>query len=168
MAINWRKKMSVGNSIIDDQHRYLICLMNTIELTLNIDQHKDILKTTIDHLVEYTEYHFKQEERIQYKMNFHNAYEHKQQHQNIMAEVRDIKARIDTLITTESSNETPSDSDQAITDDELDQLLEKEQTKDELNLVELTTLMRHWVLDHVLKEDLTMRPYLKKLPPTFS
>lgn len=160
--------MSVGNSIIDDQHRYLICLMNTIELALSSDDHRDILKTTLDQLVEYTEYHFKQEEQIQYKMNYQNAYEHKKQHQDIMAELHDIKAQIDTLLDTKSEDAPAPDSDQEITDDELNALLEDDTNKDGMDLVELTSLMRRWILEHVLGEDLKMKPYLKKLPPTFS
>jgi hemerythrin len=168
MAIVWRKQMSVGNSIIDDQHRYLICLMNTIELALSSDKHRDIFKTAVDQLVEYTEYHFEQEERIQYKVRYPDAYEHKKEHQEIMAEVLGIRNKISTFLDAEGDNSEQPDADQEIADDELDALLEDDIGEHQLDLVELTSLMRRWVLDHVLKTDLKMKPYLKKLSPTFN
>lgn len=35
MSIIWRPQMSVGNEIIDTEHRYLLCLVNTLELSLH-------------------------------------------------------------------------------------------------------------------------------------
>jgi hemerythrin len=168
MTIVWRKQMSVGNSIIDDQHRYLICLMNTIEITLSSDEHRDIFKTAIDQLVEYTRYHFEQEERIQYKMKYPYAYEHKIEHQEIMAEMLNIKTKINAFLDAKSDRSDQPDAEKEIADDELDALLEDDTDEPQLDLVDLTSLMRRWVLDHVLKADLKMKPYLTDLSPTFS
>ena len=170
MAIIWRDKMSVGNSIIDDQHRYLICLMNTIEIALRNDDDRDILQTAVEQLFEYTEYHFAQEEQIQLKIKYPKAVEHKEEHQKILVDLLAIKKQVDALLKKSSQSETlevnPTDE---ISDSELNQLLEDDDTDtNSADLTELTTLMRHWVLDHVLGRDREMCLYLRKLPPTFS
>jgi len=33
---------------------------------------------------------------------------------------------------------------------------------------EVIDLLRHWLIDHVLKEDLEMKPFLSKHPPDLS
>ena len=172
MAIIWRSQMSVGNSIIDDQHRYLICLMNTIEIALRDNKNKDILKTAIDQLFEYTEYHFIQEERIQQKIKFPKAAEHKQEHQRILKDLNSIKQQIDLLLGKDSSVDQDSSqaaTDKEISDDELKQLLEEDEANiAELDMAELAKLMRLWVIDHVLGRDRDMKPYLSRLPSSFS
>lgn len=172
MAIIWRSQMSVGNRIIDDQHKYLICLMNTIELALRDNKNKDILKTAIDQLFEYTEYHFDQEERIQQRMKFPKALEHKEEHKKILNDLNSIKQQIDQLLDIDSSKNTdPAQvaSEPDISDDELNKLLEDDTpNKTEPDMAELAALMRLWVIDHVLGRDRDMKPYLSKLPPTFS
>ena len=164
--------MSVGNSIIDDQHRYLICLMNTIEIALRDNKNKDILKTAIDQLFEYTEYHFIQEERIQQKIKFPKAAEHKQEHQRILKDLNSIKQQIDKLLGKDSSDDQDSsqaETDKDISDDELKQLLEEDEANiAELDMAELAKLMRLWVIDHVLGRDRDMKPYLSRLPSSFS
>ena len=164
--------MSVGNSIIDDQHRYLICLMNTIEIALRDNKNKDILKTAIDQLFEYTEYHFIQEERIQQKIKFPKAAEHKQEHQRILKDLNSIKQQIDKLLGKDSSDDQDSsqaETDKDISDAELNQLLEEDQSNiGELDMAELAKLMRLWVIDHVLGRDRDMKPYLSRLPPSFN
>ena len=171
MAIVWRKQMSVGNSIIDDQHRYLLCLMNTIELALRDSANKDILKISLEQLFDYTKYHFDFEERVQTKIKFPHLMQHKMEHQRIIADVGKIKDQLDTLVESENFDEAVEEaSGKEITDDELNALLEEDLDTDDkqLDINQLTALVRHWVIDHVLKDDLKMKPYLSKLPPNFS
>ena len=69
MTIIWREQMSVGNTIIDDEHKYLIDQINAVEKALNTEKNHDILVETLAHLVEYTKTHFDHEEHIQKKLN---------------------------------------------------------------------------------------------------
>ena len=161
--------MSVGNSIIDDQHRYLLCLMNTIELAIRDKDNKDILQMFLDQLFEYTEYHFDHEERLQEKIKFPKAAEHKKEHQRILSDLKSIRSHFDKLLATnEPEDSVDLAAAEEITDEELNSLLEDEQTgEEEKDLAELTALVRHWVIDHVIGDDLKMKPYLSKLPQTF-
>ena len=164
--------MSVGNMYIDDQHRYLLCLMNTIELALRDSTNKDILKDSIEQLIDYTKYHFDYEERLQAKIKLPKMMEHKMKHQKIMADIDSIKAQLDALMGTEEKfDEAVEDAaGKEISDNELNALLEDDLGSDskELDLNQLTALVRHWVIDHVLGEDMKMKPYLSKLPKNFN
>ena len=171
MSIIWRKKMSVGNSIIDDQHRYLLCLMNTIELALRDAANKEILKSAIEQLFEYTAYHFDFEERVQAKMKFPRLMDHKIEHQRILADLKVIKAQLDNLLHSDNfDNAVEEAANKEITDSEINALLEEDlgSEKRVLDLNQLTALVRHWVIDHVLGDDMKMKPFLSKLPSNFS
>ena len=70
MTIIWREQMSVGNTLLDNEHKYLLKQVNAVEEAINTEDNHDILVETLDHLVEYTKTHFEHEERIQAKINF--------------------------------------------------------------------------------------------------
>ena len=64
MTLVWRKQLEIGDEAIDSDHRYLICLINTVELAMRTPEHRDVLTTTLEQLVEYTHAHFEHEESI--------------------------------------------------------------------------------------------------------
>lgn len=70
MAILWRNKMAIGNAEIDDDHRYLISLINAIEAAVNCGIERKVLSTHLSELFAYTEKHFKREEEIQAQIQF--------------------------------------------------------------------------------------------------
>jgi len=51
--------MTVGNAEVDDDHRYLISLINAIEAVVNCGIEKKVLSTHLSELFAYTEKHFK-------------------------------------------------------------------------------------------------------------
>ena len=55
MAIYWREQLSVSNTIIDVDHRYLICLVNMVSSSLaHPDDSLDDLKYAVEELLDYT------------------------------------------------------------------------------------------------------------------
>ena len=143
MPILWREQMSVGNMLIDDDHKYLICLINTAELALKTPENIDTLSVIIQQLVRYTEEHFAREEKIQLKARFPHYADHKMEHQSLVQQLNDIKENVRAA--DPESNEQISAQAAA----------------------ELVNLLRVWLLEHILKLDKRMEPYLRKLPATF-
>jgi len=133
MTMIWRKQLEIGDEAIDKDHKYLICLINTVELTLRIPQHRDMLPTTLTQLVEYTHEHFEREESIMLAMSYPHYDRHKQQHQLLIRELTAIKQKIEAK------------HDGGFTDDECDSL---------------ANLFRHWLADHLMKEDMLLKPAL--------
>jgi hemerythrin-like metal-binding protein len=94
MPILWRNEMSVGNDLIDQDHRYLLCLFNSIELILSDKGLRDQLPFYFDQLLEYTQFHFDREEKIQLKSEYAGFYEHKQKHQQIIQRLEEVNEEL--------------------------------------------------------------------------
>ncbi len=200
MAIVWRKQMSVGNVLIDNDHRYLLCLVNTVELGLRSRDNLDIMQLAIDQLVDYTQEHFAREERIQLKLQYPKYMEHKLEHQQIMERLTDVREQLLELAAqaarqgtgegeaaepgeeqeaepassgaeTEetASGELGAASDEGVSVEEIDALVAEGEAAPGVTVdgAELVALLRHWIVDHVLKTDAEMRPFLKEYPDTF-
>ena len=83
MPIVWREKMSIGNHIIDMDHRLLICKINMIELALLAPGEKLAnIRLALDELENYTEIHFNREEKIQLAIKYPRYDDHKHEHQH--------------------------------------------------------------------------------------
>ncbi len=137
MPLQWREQMSVNNLIIDQDHRYLLCLINTVELSLRHPESGDHLRIALEQLSQYAREHFDREERIQYAIKYSHYVEHKLAHQRLMERLVVLTERI---LTERDDGTLSSDPE------------------------ELTQLLRDWLLDHVLKEDMKMKPHLSLHP----
>lgn len=137
MPLQWREQMSVNNLIIDQDHRYLLCLINTVELSLRHPESTDHLRIALEQLAQYAREHFDREERIQYAIKYSHYVEHKLAHQGLMERLAGLTERI-----------LAERGDQHLSGDP----------------AELTQLLRDWLLDHVLKEDMKLKPHLSQHP----
>lgn len=150
MPVVWRPQMSVGNQLIDTDHRYLICLINTVELSLRVPENRELVSTAIEQLEQYTADHFAREEVIQMKIQYPNFMAHKKEHQEIMAQLANIRTRIQAM----AEKAPAGDGSIAAANPE--------------DVSELIALLRHWIIDHVLKVDVELKPYLARYPATLS
>lgn len=136
----WREQMSVGNDIVDSDHRYLLCLINAIELSCRTQQPEETLRLILHQLMEYADFHFRREERIQLAIGYSHLVEHELSHQNLREYLKDISREFEHLAT---------------------------ETECAERLEHLFDLSRRWLVEHLLKEDMLMKPYLSAHPPTF-
>ena len=137
MTLVWRKQLEIGDEKIDIDHKYLICLINTVELALRIAEHRDVLPTTLAQLVEYTHTHFEREESIMLAIHYTHYDRHKHQHQLLIRELVAIQQKIEEK------------GDGVFSSEECDAV---------------ATLFRHWLLDHLVKEDMLLKPALTGKP----
>jgi len=169
MSIIWREQMSVGNNLIDKEHKYLIDQINTVEVALNSKENHDIVVEALNHFLEYTKVHFEHEETIQQKLNYPKLEEHKQEHKHIVDKFNEIKQELDKILGSDSPG-LEADINDEITDEELNQIVagnEIEHSVSEDDLAPLVRLMRSWFIDHVIGSDREMKPYLLKKQPDF-
>jgi len=145
--------MSVGNVVLDGDHRYLFALVNIVELCLNNPGARHQLRPAMEHLMEYTREHFAREEKLQIRVQYAKYGEHRAQHQEIIEQLNSIWYR---LFPDTSREEGSADSAAAGPRSEF-----SDQERQEL-----VGLLRHWIVDHVLKTDMKMRPLLSRFPPT--
>jgi hemerythrin len=136
MTIEWRPAMAVGDEAIDADHRRLIDLINTVELTLQATGGKADLAATLHELSRYTQQHFEREENLMRYLNYNGLIHHRQAH-------RDLRVQLVKL-----SNDIAAAKADAVAAGEVDRLVR---------------LLRAWLLDHVLKEDMLLRDFLAKV-----
>lgn len=130
--IIWRDQMSVGNELIDGDHRYLMCLINTVELALRSESYRDVLDTVLDQLDQYTREHFAREEELQIRLHYVKHDVHSLRHRELVRELGQIRAKATAAM--EDPNAAADTS------------------------AEIAQLLRHWLVDHVLQDDMLMKP----------
>jgi hemerythrin len=136
----WREQMSVGNDVVDSDHRYLLCLINAIELSWRTQQPVETLRLILQQLMEYADSHIRREERMQLAISYSHFVEHELSHQNSREYLREISAEFERLATETACAE---------------------------RLEHLFDLSRRWLVEHLQQDDMLMKPYLTALPPTF-
>jgi len=132
MSIQWRDSMSVSNIKIDEDHKHLISILNLMEEYLENPKNTEPILKTLAKLKIYTIEHFQREEILQLRIRYPKAAEHKRIHQTLVKELDAIIASVKAKGVTATK-----------TDD-------------------ISTLLRNWLINHVLQEDLPMKPYFSK------
>lgn len=90
----WKKEFELGIASIDNQHKRLIEIGNTINrlLVMNtdaIDNYDEIIEV-IDDLKEYTVYHFQTEEKLFRKYNYPKYNQHKEEHDRFVSYINSM------------------------------------------------------------------------------
>jgi len=156
-VIFWRDQMSVGNTSIDDQHRYLISLINCIELALGTERLREVLPPCVDQLIHYTEYHFAHEEKLMHQIGYTGWPEHRKQHLSIVEDLCEGRRRmLKVLSVPDGDDGAPAPESE----------IDLEACRRQLH--PLIDLFRHWVIDHVLGTDRELTPYLAQHPKNLS
>jgi hemerythrin-like metal-binding protein len=85
--------LSVGNAVIDNDHRHLISLLNDLHAAIGEDSAHDVHGTVLSDLIEYTQEPFKREESVMQAMHYAEFFEHKQEHEKLTREVLDLQSK---------------------------------------------------------------------------
>ncbi len=92
--IQWNSALSVKIAEIDEQHQYLIKLINKLfEAVLEGEANK-IIEETINKLEEYASVHFSTEEIYFDKYNYPEAESHKSEHKVMQEKIAGYKAEL--------------------------------------------------------------------------
>jgi len=83
MKIEWDEKWSIGEPLIDSQHKELVKLVNA--LIFSCDQQSADIPAALSFLVNYTLTHFNDEEALQLEHGFPHYEDHKQKHEELKA-----------------------------------------------------------------------------------
>ena len=128
--------MRVGDDLVDSDHRYLICMINTVELALVNNEDNHTVLMAIEQLEEYTHTHFAREEDLQKQIHYPQRHAHQTSHAELIQSLSRFKEKVTHI-------KFDSDHYQA-------------------TISHLIDFLRRWLLDHVIKEDLLMKPYILK------
>lgn len=98
LKVNWKQEYSVGIPIIDNQHKELFEIVNTLIAYYNEPEKLDLFYSYLNILVDYTVEHFSTEERILEEMSSSELEHQKTEHS-------EFKERVISAITCELEDE---------------------------------------------------------------
>ena len=135
MSLEWREQLSVGNDVIDSDHKYLIEIINRVEEGLKTHDRQG-LGTALDHLEQYAKSHFDAEEKIGSAAGYPDVQHLHESHAALIADLNQMKLDFAGQWTPELGEH-------------------------------FSALLRGWLINHVIKEDLLMKPFLARRSPKF-
>lgn len=137
MGLTWAEYLSVGNAMIDSDHKRLIMMINNIEHAIGRRDAAEMLKA-IGSFATYIHIHLSNEGQIAEAVNFPLA-QNKLEYQQLTYEIRSMLENLDP------KNGTWPD-----------------------NLVKkYLCLLNDWMMDHIIKKDMQMKPVLQNYPYDF-
>ena len=89
----WTTDYAVGVHQIDEEHRRLFVLAEEMHQALLQGKGVAVLGQLLDSLVEYTRYHFAQEEQLMQRLRYPGYARHRQQHEALTANVLALQGR---------------------------------------------------------------------------
>lgn len=85
--IVWKPEYNLGIPIIDEQHRGIVTIINSLHFGMQNDYAKDILTPIISMMNDYTHIHFSVEESFIEMIDFPNAKKHHELHRELMSKL---------------------------------------------------------------------------------
>ncbi len=93
--ISWSDKFSIGVEKIDEQHKALFSLINNLHSVITGVHPKQSISSSINDLISYTEYHFKEEEDYMFNTDYPKFEQHKKVHDELREQVVNFKLEFD-------------------------------------------------------------------------
>jgi hemerythrin-like metal-binding protein len=93
--MEWRPEMSVGMDPMDDDHKFLILVINRIAENLEKDGEDDALLECLSALRNYAAFHFAREEAVMRACGYETLVEHQDEHRKFTERMDDLARRID-------------------------------------------------------------------------
>jgi len=88
--MQWDESLSVKVAQFDEEHKKLIQLIDNLSEAMSRGKGKDVLSETLRELINYTETHFKNEERLMQQYKYVNYLEHKKEHDEFVNKVKEL------------------------------------------------------------------------------
>ena len=95
MSITFDKSLETGNELIDSQHRELIARVNKLTDECTVGREKNVAIQTLDFLLDYTEFHFGAEEKLQEEVGYPGLAEHKTLHAGFVKSVNELREMLE-------------------------------------------------------------------------
>lgn len=91
----WSDQYSVGVSRMDSHHQKLFDMLNKLHDAMSMGKAMSVISEIIKELLEYTKYHFAEEERLMAQINYARLEDQKAAHQKFISSVEDYKDQAD-------------------------------------------------------------------------
>ena len=89
--IDWKDEYSVGVNRLDSDHKKLFGFVNKLHEAMKNGQAAQTAESIIKELLDYTKYHFGEEEKLMEKINYPSLSAHKGTHDMFISQVEKLK-----------------------------------------------------------------------------
>ncbi len=86
----WSDSLKTGIDSIDIQHKKLLSFVNELHSAMRNREAGKVISRILKDLVEYTDYHFKNEEKAFEKFSYPDSRSHKQSHADLTKQIHDL------------------------------------------------------------------------------
>ena len=129
--VQWTDNMSVGIELIDKQHKMLIQHLNNLIKSLEPNQGLTEVANTLSFLIDYTQFHFSEEEKHMAANKYPGLDQHKTKHD----EFKTTLANLEEEFTEDGATHVLADS--------------------------INTLLVNWLIKHICNVDVEFGAFLK-------
>lgn len=137
MALIWKKHLSVGNAMLDTEHKNLLGMLNSIEYAVNKKDMAALLRT-IKSFKSNADAHFANEARFAQAFNYSFS-QHELAHQHLQKELQQTVAELEV----------------------------RAGTWPEYVMDHYPQFLRDWLIEHISCEDMKLKPVLQSHPYDF-
>ncbi len=93
---HWTDEFSIGLQEIDEQHKELVELLNQLHVAIKEHHGSATSRQILDKLADYTRTHFAVEESLMRVSNYPEFATHKQNHEDLIAQVKALQDKLDS------------------------------------------------------------------------
>jgi hemerythrin-like metal-binding protein len=94
--LNWEAKYEFGIPEMDKQHKKWLEILNKFYDQVSSGDIKKNMGTMVDEALQYTKFHFSEEEKFMAKMNFGNIKEQQKMHKEIISTLEKFKSDLNS------------------------------------------------------------------------
>jgi hemerythrin-like metal-binding protein len=91
--ITWNDNFSVQNKEMDEQHKYLINLINEFHDLMSTGKGRTVISETLDRMISYSQTHFSTEEKLMEKYHYSELEEQRNSHNVYKQKVLEFQKR---------------------------------------------------------------------------
>ena len=95
MRAEFDENLVTGNELIDSQHKELIERINLLLKSCEDAQGKVKAVKMLDYLLDYTEFHFSAEEKLQEEISYPGLKEHREKHEEFKSAVKELQEMLE-------------------------------------------------------------------------
>jgi hemerythrin len=88
LYIEWDAKDATGVPVIDEQHRGIVAILNTLHFFIERKRTHEVLASTLDALVQHAQIHFKTEELLLAEADYPELERHAAKHRQLFEDIR--------------------------------------------------------------------------------
>ena len=79
--LQWEDKYSVSSALMDKHHQQLFDILNRLHESMKFGHGEKVIEGILKELIDYTHYHFEEEEKLMRQIGYSEFEEHKKIHQ---------------------------------------------------------------------------------------